>query len=159
MWNNKLPHIEPLYTRRDFLMRGGAGFGALALTYLMTADKLLGADKAKSPLAANATCQEFAAVALVSLTVTVAVRPLPQLLPTCNVAVPVGVVVVPDPDPEDPVEPEPVDPDVPVVVGRPERGAEPVGHPRRTVHGGRPPLRGHRSVTAGERDHHDRHRS
>src|SRR3954468_20464806 len=53
MWNNKHPHIEPLYTRRDFLMRGGAGFGALALTYLMTADKLLGADKAKSPLAAK----------------------------------------------------------------------------------------------------------
>src|SRR5215212_5396017 len=49
-----IPHIEPLHTRRDFLMRGGAGFGALALTYLMTADKLLGADKAKSPLAAKA---------------------------------------------------------------------------------------------------------
>src|ERR1051325_120331 len=48
-----VPHIEPLYTRRDFLMRGGAGFGALALTYLMTADKLLGAEKVRSPLAAK----------------------------------------------------------------------------------------------------------
>jgi len=52
MWN-KVPHIEPLYTRRDFLMRGGAGFGALALTYLMTADKLLGASSSKNPLAAK----------------------------------------------------------------------------------------------------------
>src|ERR1051325_11445176 len=48
-----VPHIEPLYTRRDFLMRGGAGFGALALTYLMSADKLLGADKVRNPLAAK----------------------------------------------------------------------------------------------------------
>ena len=49
-----IPHIEPLYTRRDFLMRGGAGFGALALTYLMCADKLLGAEKVRNPLAAKA---------------------------------------------------------------------------------------------------------
>src|SRR5436190_9756496 len=50
MWN-KVLHIEPLYTRLDFLMRGGAGFGGLALTYLLGADKLLGAGKAVSPLA------------------------------------------------------------------------------------------------------------
>src|SRR5436190_3541426 len=49
----RIPHIEPLYTRRDFLMRGGAGFGALDLTYLMTADKLLGANSSKNPLAAK----------------------------------------------------------------------------------------------------------
>jgi hypothetical protein len=48
-----IPHIEPLYTRRDFLMRGGAGFGALALTYLMSGDKLLGAGKSVNPLAAK----------------------------------------------------------------------------------------------------------
>jgi hypothetical protein len=29
------PHHEPLTTRRDFLLRGGAGFGALALTALL----------------------------------------------------------------------------------------------------------------------------
>lgn len=52
MWN-KIPHIEPLYTRRDFLMRGGAGFGALALTYLMTADKLPGAGRPINPLTAK----------------------------------------------------------------------------------------------------------
>src|SRR2546422_754658 len=49
------PHSEPLYTRRDFLLRGGAGFGALALTYLL-GDKLLfaaelGGSSAISPLA------------------------------------------------------------------------------------------------------------
>ncbi len=51
---NKIPHIEPLHTRRDFLMCGGAGFGALALTYLLGADKLLGANAASNPLAAKA---------------------------------------------------------------------------------------------------------
>src|SRR6266581_4165107 len=29
------PHLELLYTRRDFLSRAGAGFGALALAYLL----------------------------------------------------------------------------------------------------------------------------
>src|SRR6185295_8156745 len=48
----EIPHIEPLYTRRDFLLRGGAGFGALALTYLLGADKVLGA-RALNPLAAK----------------------------------------------------------------------------------------------------------
>src|SRR5262245_1799798 len=36
-----LPHHEMLYTRRDFLSRAGAGFGALALTYLLERDRLL----------------------------------------------------------------------------------------------------------------------
>ena len=31
----KAPHHETLYTRRDFLMRAGAGFGGLALAYLL----------------------------------------------------------------------------------------------------------------------------
>jgi len=31
----RVPHRELLYTRRDALMRGGAGFGALALTHLL----------------------------------------------------------------------------------------------------------------------------
>src|SRR6266545_3132068 len=34
----RVPHYEPLFTRRDFLLRGGAGFGALALTYLLGQD-------------------------------------------------------------------------------------------------------------------------
>src|SRR6516225_512323 len=33
------PHVEPLYTRRDFLLRGGAGFGALALNFLLQQDR------------------------------------------------------------------------------------------------------------------------
>jgi hypothetical protein len=32
------PHVERLCTRRDFLLKGGAGFGALALTYLLQQD-------------------------------------------------------------------------------------------------------------------------
>ena len=39
-----MPHIEPLYTRRDFLLRGGAGFGALALTYLLRGNPLFAAE-------------------------------------------------------------------------------------------------------------------
>jgi hypothetical protein len=35
------PHHESLYTRRDFLSRAGAGFGALALTYLLEQERLL----------------------------------------------------------------------------------------------------------------------
>ena len=30
-----IPHIEPLCTRRDFLARGGMGFGALSLAGLL----------------------------------------------------------------------------------------------------------------------------
>src|ERR1043165_7530872 len=42
------PHVERLLTRRDFLMRGGAGFGALALTYLLESERLLAASTASS---------------------------------------------------------------------------------------------------------------
>src|SRR6185369_13630126 len=42
MWTKK-PHVEQLLNRRDFLMRGGAGFGALALTYLLESERLLAA--------------------------------------------------------------------------------------------------------------------
>jgi uncharacterized protein DUF1501 len=34
----RTPHRELLYTRRDFLSRGGAGFGALALSYLLQSE-------------------------------------------------------------------------------------------------------------------------
>ena len=51
--DQNVPHFETLHTRRDFLRRGGAGFGALALSYLMGADKLLGATRATNPLAAK----------------------------------------------------------------------------------------------------------
>jgi hypothetical protein len=44
------PHHEPPTTRRDFLLRGGAGFGALALTYLLGQDR----PAAAAPLAAPA---------------------------------------------------------------------------------------------------------
>jgi hypothetical protein len=37
------PHIETLCSRRDFLCRGGAGFGALALNYLLASERLQGA--------------------------------------------------------------------------------------------------------------------
>src|SRR5438309_12059328 len=33
-----IPHILPVSSRRDFLLRGGGGFGALALTYLLSRD-------------------------------------------------------------------------------------------------------------------------
>src|SRR6266850_350028 len=36
-------HFERLLNRRDFLIRGGAGFGALALTYLLESERLLAA--------------------------------------------------------------------------------------------------------------------
>ena len=36
-----IEHHEILYTRRDFLSRAGAGFGALALAYLLERDQLL----------------------------------------------------------------------------------------------------------------------
>jgi len=51
MWN--IPHHETLQTRRDFLLRGGAGFGALALSYLLKDDPLL-ADTPAKPQAAKA---------------------------------------------------------------------------------------------------------
>jgi Protein of unknown function (DUF1501) len=48
-----VPHVEPLLTRRDFLLRGGAGFGALALSYLLKEDPVLAGAPAK-PQAARA---------------------------------------------------------------------------------------------------------
>ena len=50
------PHVEPLFTRRDFLLRGGAGFGALPLAYLLGQSSACGAQpgaNAVSPLAAK----------------------------------------------------------------------------------------------------------
>src|SRR6266702_1136068 len=48
-----VPHYEPLYTRRDFLTRAGAGFGALALTCLLEKDALAASlsSAAANPLA------------------------------------------------------------------------------------------------------------
>jgi hypothetical protein len=48
-----VPHVEPLLTRRDFLLRGGAGFGALALSHLLKDDPLFAGELAK-PQAAKA---------------------------------------------------------------------------------------------------------
>jgi hypothetical protein len=42
----RIPHYELLRTRRDFLLKGGAGFGALALSYLLQNDPLPAAAKA-----------------------------------------------------------------------------------------------------------------
>jgi hypothetical protein len=42
-----VPHVELTGTRRDFLLRAGGGFGALALTYLLQADRL----RADAPVA------------------------------------------------------------------------------------------------------------
>src|SRR6266478_1673192 len=58
-----IPHYEPLYTRRDFLSRAGAGFGALALTYLLERDRLLAvtSEVPGNPLAPKAS--HFAAKA------------------------------------------------------------------------------------------------
>src|SRR5437588_7123700 len=51
-----MPHHESLYTRRDFLTRAGAGFGALALTYLLEKDALAAslASAATNPLGPKA---------------------------------------------------------------------------------------------------------
>src|SRR5215475_2474991 len=52
--NRMIPHHELLYTRRDFLMRAGAGFGALALSYLLAKDNAQAAPEAVTdPLAAK----------------------------------------------------------------------------------------------------------
>src|SRR5262245_53405272 len=44
--NRMIPHHELLYTRRDFLMRAGAGFGGLALTYLLAQENAQAATEA-----------------------------------------------------------------------------------------------------------------
>ena len=51
----RLPHFETLHSRRDFLIRGGAGFGAVALTYLLETRRLLAAEPAPSPTSDHAT--------------------------------------------------------------------------------------------------------
>jgi len=38
----RIPHVERLTTRRDVLLRGGAGFGALALAHLLQGEALAG---------------------------------------------------------------------------------------------------------------------
>ncbi|HEY1376378.1 MAG TPA: DUF1501 domain-containing protein, partial [Gemmataceae bacterium] len=48
------PHVELPASRRDFLLRAGGGFGALALTYLLQRDGLRAApaaDVSANPLA------------------------------------------------------------------------------------------------------------
>ena len=49
----RLPHFEKLHSRRDFLIRGGAGFGAVALTYLLETERLLAAAPAAEPSSAR----------------------------------------------------------------------------------------------------------
>jgi hypothetical protein len=47
-----LPHHQPLTTRRNFILHGGAGFGALALSYLLGNNPLFASGQAPaSPLA------------------------------------------------------------------------------------------------------------
>src|SRR5881394_2493524 len=58
-----IPHHELLYTRRDFLLRAGAGFGGLALSFLLHQEN---AHASTEPSAANplsARPQHFAAKA------------------------------------------------------------------------------------------------
>jgi hypothetical protein len=44
-----IPHVDPLTSRRNFLLRAGGGFGALALSYLLQQDRARAADA--TPLA------------------------------------------------------------------------------------------------------------
>src|SRR4051794_35662556 len=51
---NTMHHIDDLTTRRDLLLKGGAGFGAIALNYLLRDDPAFAAptpEPAASPLA------------------------------------------------------------------------------------------------------------
>src|SRR5438876_1088285 len=49
-WNwPRLPHVHRAQSRREFLLRAGGGFGALALSYLLRNDSLFaGASAGKS---------------------------------------------------------------------------------------------------------------
>jgi hypothetical protein len=58
-----LPHHEALFTRRDFLTRAGAGFGALALTYLMEQERQLAAATGSADDALAARSPHFSAKA------------------------------------------------------------------------------------------------
>src|SRR6266403_6404125 len=61
--NPRIPHHESLYTRRDFLSRAGAGFGALALTYLLEQERLLATSAGPTPNPLSAKPPHFAAKA------------------------------------------------------------------------------------------------
>src|SRR5215208_7700091 len=54
-----LLHHEPLFTRRDFLSRAGAGFGALALTWLLEREKLFAASAQDTTNPLSAKPQHF----------------------------------------------------------------------------------------------------
>src|SRR6185295_2789114 len=57
-----IPHHELLHTRRDFLLRAGTGFGAMALNFLLDQQGLLAAPAtAANPMAPKP--QHFAAKA------------------------------------------------------------------------------------------------
>jgi len=51
---NPMPHILPVTSRRDFLLHAGGGFGALALTYLLSRDQIASAAVAPPHKAARA---------------------------------------------------------------------------------------------------------
>ncbi|MCU0979444.1 MAG: DUF1501 domain-containing protein [Pirellulaceae bacterium] len=45
----RIPHHRPLLSRRDLLLQGGCGFGALALTYLLGRDRALASTTGPTP--------------------------------------------------------------------------------------------------------------
>src|SRR5689334_7509679 len=47
----RLPHVPLLSSRRDFLLKAGGGFGALALSCLLRRDGLAAAEEPANPLA------------------------------------------------------------------------------------------------------------
>src|SRR5262245_39147499 len=49
------PHVPLLTSRRDFLMKAGGGFGALALAYLLQRDGVLTASEPQRPAAGPMT--------------------------------------------------------------------------------------------------------
>jgi hypothetical protein len=56
-------NVDPLFTRRDFLARGGAGFGAVALTWLLQQEALAGGPARALPSPMDARPAHFAAKA------------------------------------------------------------------------------------------------
>src|SRR5215467_14380273 len=58
-----IPHHELLYTRRDFLLRAGAGFGGLALSYLLAQETAHAAAEAATANPLSARPPHFAAKA------------------------------------------------------------------------------------------------
>src|SRR5437762_1924006 len=57
MHHPRVPHVELLHNRRDFLLKAGGGFGAVALNWLLRDDRLFAdpAPAATSPLAPKPT--------------------------------------------------------------------------------------------------------